>query len=68
MQEYDPRNLPLHTHATFLAQATEVDAATTNVSTSNLAKTYGIKGQPLLSFIHSLSFPQSFPYDFMHLI
>ena len=39
-----------------------------NASASNLAKTYGIKGQPLLSFLHSLSFPCSFSYDFMHLI
>ena len=29
---------------------------------------YGIKGVPLLSALRSLRFPQSFPYDFMHLI
>jgi len=29
---------------------------------------YGIKGIPLLSSLTSLSFPASFPYDFMHLI
>ena len=28
---------------------------------------YGIKGTPLLSALRSLRFPQSFPYDFMHL-
>src|SRR5260221_10375356 len=28
----------------------------------------GIKGVPLLSALGSLRFPQSFPYDFMHLI
>ena len=67
-QKYDPRNLPLRTHTAFLVQAAEVDAATTNASASNLAKTYGIKGRPLLSVLHSLSFPCSFPYDFMHLI
>lgn len=67
-QKYDSRNLPLRTHSSFLAQAAEVDAATTNVSAANLAKTYGIKGRPLLSFLHSLSFPCCFPYDFMHLI
>ena len=27
----------------------------------------GINGLPLLSALHSLSFPASFPYDFMHL-
>lgn len=29
---------------------------------------FGIKGVPLLSHIRSLTFPISFPYDFMHLI
>jgi hypothetical protein len=29
---------------------------------------YGIKGVPILSALRSLRFPQSFPYDFMHLI
>jgi hypothetical protein len=29
---------------------------------------YGIKGVPLLSALGSLRFPQSFPYDFMHLV
>ena len=33
-----------------------------------LAKQYGIKGIPVLSCISSLSFPFSFPFDFMHLI
>ena len=67
-QKYDPRNLPLRTHASFLAQAAAVDAAITNVNADHLAKTYGIKGRPLLSFLNSLSFPCCFPYDFMHLI
>ena len=29
---------------------------------------YGIKGVPLLSALGSLRFPQSFPYNFMHLV
>jgi len=33
-----------------------------------LAKASGIKGVPLLSDLGSLRFPQSFPYNFMHLI
>jgi hypothetical protein len=68
IQIYDPRNLPLRTHTSFLAQAAEVDAAVNNVNADHLAKTYGIKGRPLLSFLDSLSFPCCFPYDFMHLI
>ena len=65
---YDAKNLPLRVHNTFLAQANEVQAASTVVGTNALAKKYGIKGIPLLSCLPSLSFPSSFPYDFMHLI
>ena len=57
-----------HVHNTFLAQANEVQAASTVVSANVLAKKYGIKGIPLLSYLPSLSFPSSFPFDFMHLI
>jgi hypothetical protein len=66
--KYDPNNLPLRTHKRLLSQAAEVDAATTMTAANNLSKAYGIKGLPLLSHIQSLSFPDSFPYDFMHLI
>ncbi|KAI0822204.1 hypothetical protein BC628DRAFT_706526 [Trametes gibbosa] len=65
---YDPANLPLRSHQQFIAQATEVQFATTGVEEERLAKLYGIKGIPLLSALPSLSFPESFPYDFMHLI
>ena len=68
IKKYDPYNLPLRTHNGLLAQATEVDAATTIAAAGRLSKEYGIKGTPLLSYAHSLFFPQSFPYDFMHLI
>ncbi len=68
MKTYNANNLPLHTHDWLLTQAAEVDAASTIAATNRLSKEYGIKGTPLLSFVHSLSFPHSFPYDFMHLI
>jgi hypothetical protein len=42
--------------------------ATTNTESDCLAKQHGIKGVPMLSYLTSLSFPISFPYDFMHLI
>jgi hypothetical protein len=67
-KKYDPHNLPLHTHNGLLAQAAEVDAATTITAADKLSKEYGIKGMPLLSYVHSLFFPHLFPYDFMHLI
>lgn len=68
IKSYNPANLPLRTHDEFISQAHEVDMATTKAQEEHLAKSYGIKGTPILSYIHSLSFPKSFPYDFMHLV
>jgi hypothetical protein len=65
---YDARNLPRRTHAEFLAQARAVEFATTVGERDRLAKEYGIKGVPVLSYLSTISFPHSFPYDFMHLI
>lgn len=67
-EEFDFEQMPRRTHAEFLAQAAEVDGAPTLVEADRLAKQYGIKGTPILSFLDSLDFPSSFPYDFMHLI
>jgi len=66
--QYDASNLPLRTHKEFLEQADEVEMATTNTARDELAKEYGIKGRPVLSCTSALSFPSSFPFDFMHLI
>jgi hypothetical protein len=66
VDNYDPEHLPLRTHSGFLAQAYEVQSASSNAD--RLAKKYGIKGAPILSYLPSLTFPTSFPYDFMHLI
>ena len=65
---YDASNLPLRTHDEFLKQADAVESATTNTTRENLAKQHGIKGRPVLSCLSSVSFPSSFPFDFMHLI
>jgi hypothetical protein len=65
---YDAANLPLRTHKDFLEQADEVEKAKKNVDREELAKKYGIKGRPVLSCTSALSFPSSFPFDFMHLI
>ena len=51
-----------------MAQAKTVESAPTETQREELAKASGIKGVPLLSDLGSLRFPQSFPYDFMHLI
>jgi hypothetical protein len=66
--QYDASNLPLRTHKEFLEQAHEVEMAKTNTAREGLAKKYGIKGRPVLSCTSALSFPSSFPFDFMHLI
>jgi hypothetical protein len=65
---YDPANLPLRTHAEFIAQAEEVQLAPTNAEADRLSRSYCIKSISILSQLHSLTFPTSFPYDFMHLI
>ena len=49
-------------------QAHDIEMAPNNATSEWLAKEHGIKGIPLLSSISSISFPSSFPFDFMHLI
>ena len=66
--EYHLKNLPLCEHHRLMAQAESVESAPTEVQREELAKAYGIKGLPLLSALGSLRFPQSFLFDFMHLI
>jgi hypothetical protein len=66
--QYDPTALPLRTEAEMLRQAQEVQDAPSNAEASRLSRNYGIKGIPALSYLKSLLFPLSFPYDFMHLI
>jgi hypothetical protein len=51
-----------------MEQAKEVQYASSNTDSESLATKYGIKGLLLLSTLSSLSFPVSFPYNFMHLI
>jgi len=66
--EYRPEELLLCLHDRFMAQAKTVESAPMETQREELAKASGIKGVPLLSDLGSLRFPQSFPYDFMHLI
>jgi hypothetical protein len=65
---YDPENLPLRTHEEILQQGREVDSCETNAAAKRLSTKYGVKGVPVLSYSPGVSFPLSFPYDFMHLI
>jgi len=68
VETYDPEHLPLRVHSGFLARAYEVQTAPSNTKAIRLAKKCGIKGVPILSYLPSLAFPASFPYNFMHLI
>ena len=65
---YDPANLPMRTREGFNNEAKEVQFAINTTTEEDLAKKFGIKGIPLLSSLSALSFPASFPYDFMHLV
>ena len=65
---YDPSALPLRDPETFMEQAERVQSAPSAAESERLATESGIKGVPLLNSLCSLSFPTSFPYDFMHLI
>ena len=51
-----------------MVQAQSLDHAPIEKDCEELTKAYGIKGVPLLSALMSLKFPQSFLYNFMHLI
>src|SRR5271155_5831351 len=65
---YFPSNLPIRTHEELMNQARDIEMAPNNATHERLAKEHGIKGIPILSSISSISFPSSFPFDFMHLI
>ena len=66
--QYDTSHLPICTNEKLLEQAREVEMAPNNVTCEQLSKKYGIQGIPVLRSISSISFPSSFPFDFMHLI
>ena len=65
---FDPNNLPMRTHDEIRAHADEVQCAPTQTNAEGLAKAYGINGLSILFYLPSVSFPVSFPFDFMHLI
>ena len=67
-RQYLSSNLPIRTHEEIMNQAHDIEMAPNNATHERLAKEHGIKGIPLLSSIFSISFPSSFPFDFMHLI
>ncbi|KAG8900769.1 hypothetical protein FRC00_011291 [Tulasnella sp. 408] len=51
-----------------MSQARFVTSSNTDAEEKTRATATGIKGVPILSQLSSLSFPQSFQYDFMHMV
>ena len=66
--QYDASNLPIWTHNEFIQQMDKVQLAPNHTTHEKLAKEYSIKGRCILASIPSISFPESFPFDFLHLI
>ncbi|KAG8961311.1 hypothetical protein FRC05_006248 [Tulasnella sp. 425] len=67
-ESYDPLNLPLRTHSQFMSHASFVVSSANDAEEKRRATATGIKGYPILAELSSLRFPQSFPYDFMHVV
>jgi hypothetical protein len=67
-ESYDPLNLPQRSHEEFIRQAIAVEESPTDAEHERRSKASGINGVPLLAKLSSLSFPDSFPHDLMHLI
>ena len=68
VDNYNPSSLPLRSTEEMLCQGEEVQSAPNKTKSYQLSWKYGIKGVPILVSLKSLSFPLSFPYDFMHLV
>ena len=65
---YLSSDLPIRSHEEMMNQARDIEMAPNKATYERLAKEYGIKGIPVLGSLSSISFPSSFPFDFMHLI
>lgn len=65
---YDPYELPLRTHGQFIADTLHVDSVFNDAEAEHRGKATGQNGLPILATLSSLSFPDSFGHDLMHLI
>ena len=65
---YDPHDLPMRTQTELRSQGEEVQMALTIDGAEDIGKAYGVKGLSIFHYLPSISFPLSFPYNFMHLI
>jgi hypothetical protein len=65
---YDGFDLPLRTHDEFIQEAVHVASAPSDAEAERRSKSTGINGLPILATLSSLSFPDSFAHDLMHLV
>ena len=65
---FDPHDLPMRTHTELRSQGEEIQMAFATRHAEDIGKAYGVKGLSIFHCLPSISFPISFPYDFMHLI
>jgi hypothetical protein len=68
VKTYDLMHLPMRSHEGFLADAHAAQDARIKAAHDRLILEHGVKGMPLLACLLSISFPFSFPYNFMHLV
>lgn len=65
---YTIETLPNRSHTQYLEQAREIEQARTLTERKRLSQLYGINHTPVSSRIPGITFPWSFPFDFMHLL
>ncbi|KAB5588211.1 Transposase family Tnp2 protein [Ceratobasidium theobromae] len=61
-----PEDLPMRSHHYFLAHYNELESATD--TRDDIAKMWGIKGEPIFSRLGSVDLSTIAPYDIMHLL
>jgi hypothetical protein len=64
----NPRHLSYRTHDSFKEVLDEMDSAMTKKEHDKIAKYHGIRQAPILSWVCSIDYAQSCPYDWMHLL
>jgi hypothetical protein len=65
---WDPRALPRRTHENLQEHLWEINEAPTAKAKEKLSTHYGINSMSQIDQIPSLTFPDSFPHDIMHLL
>jgi hypothetical protein len=68
VQMYDASSLPFRTHDKIFKQAESIQFTPTTTASNDITTKYGIKDKSILFSLSSVSFSESFPYDFMHMI